>query len=647
MYESFFGLQDSPFSIAPDPRYLYMSERHREALAHLLYGLEREGGFILLTGEVGTGKTTICRRFIQSVPKDTVLAFILYPKLTARELLGTICDEFGISYPPQSSTKTLIDYINRYLLESHAAGKHTALIIDEAQNLSSDVLEQLRLLTNLETDKKKLLQIILLGQPELKALLARPELRQLSQRITARYHLGELSFEDLGAYISFRLSKAGCPRPLFSKRALKQVYKGSRGIPRLVNLICDRALLGAYSEHASEVTAVMVRTAIKEIGHEIRSPQSRWWDHWAAKGVFSGTMAALVTISIAYWLSPDREFSVTNSLKSGTAMESESPSAGIRQSVESQNELYLTGEPSPAALNSDSDARNLVPPAVTEASEVGLAVNSMASVEQLTAAGPANVLMAASPSSGAMLHASTLGNPLDQAQMQQNLIAYAHAGGDTAQAYQSLLAAWKVDLSDSLRTERDFCRWVEARGLKCLQQEGNWRSLIQLNRPVVLKLMTPDGIRFALPLLLVDDDRIATVQMNGLSYQIPLAELDEYWRGDYSLIWRLPPYESPVIQPGAIQDKDAWLTQQLDLLDSVLDGMTQTEMTESADSGFNVDSDQAGFGSSVTPPLKDRIKAFQQKVGILPDGIAGTITLIMLNSWTDPEVPLLKTSKKS
>src|SRR5512133_3680712 len=197
MYQSFFGLAEAPFSIAPDPRYLYMSRSHQEALAHLLYGLSGEGGFVLLTGEVGTGKTTVCRCLLDQIPQNCDVAYIFNPRLTVAELLSTICSEFGIAHPDgNSSIKVFVDCINAYLLDAHARGRNTVLIIDEAQNLSTDVLEQMRLLTNLETNERKLLQIILLGQPELGLMLERPELRQLSQRIVARYHLGPLTRQE-------------------------------------------------------------------------------------------------------------------------------------------------------------------------------------------------------------------------------------------------------------------------------------------------------------------------------------------------------------------------------------------------------------------------------------------------------------------
>ena len=275
MYTKYFGLTEEPFSIAANPRFLYMSTRHREALAHLLYGIRSDSGFVLLTGEVGTGKTTVCRCLLEQLPDNTSVAFILNPKVSVIELLGSICDELGIAYPERDrSVKTFVDVINRHLLDRHAQGRNTVVIIDEAQNLSVDVLEQLRLLTNLETNERKLMRIILLGQPELERMLSRPELRQVEQRITARYHLQPLLRSEINAYVTHRLAVAGRRKPVFSTRVIAKLYSKTHGIPRLINIICDRAMLGAYVKSLSKVNGPILNKAAREV--QGRSFQHRW-----------------------------------------------------------------------------------------------------------------------------------------------------------------------------------------------------------------------------------------------------------------------------------------------------------------------------------------------------------------------------------
>ncbi len=266
MYAPHFGLTERPFSLAPDPRYLYLSAAHREALAHLLYGLGEGGSVVRLTGEVGTGKTTVCRALLEQLPPGVDVAMIFNPRLTAVELLATVCDELRVAYPPDTtSVKVLVDRLSQALLEAHGRGRRTVLIIDEAQNLSGEVLEEVRLLTNLETTRQKLLQVILIGQPELAELLARPEMRQLSQRITARYHLRPFTLQESRAYVQHRMKVAGQRRPIFDRGALNAAHHLARGIPRLLNTICDRALLGAYASEQSHVTATVVKKAAREV----------------------------------------------------------------------------------------------------------------------------------------------------------------------------------------------------------------------------------------------------------------------------------------------------------------------------------------------------------------------------------------------
>ena len=276
MYQQFFNFSEAPFTIAPDPHFIYMSSRHQEGLAHLLYGINYGGGFVVLTGEVGTGKTTLCQCLLQQLPDKVDIAMVLNSKLGAVDLLATICDELSVPHDNYRRTrKHLVDNLNHYLLATHAKGRRTVLMIDEAQNLSFDVLEQIRLLTNLETHKSKLLQIILVGQPELKQLLASSQLRQLNQRITARYHLLPLSETETRHYIQHRLTVSHGDPAIFKQAAIHRVYQLSSGIPRLINLICDRALLGAYASNSRKVTTTIINRAAREIDNSLLTGQSK------------------------------------------------------------------------------------------------------------------------------------------------------------------------------------------------------------------------------------------------------------------------------------------------------------------------------------------------------------------------------------
>ncbi|MCW3173343.1 ExeA family protein [Shewanella subflava] len=295
MYKAFYGLNDNPFSIAPNPHYMFLSDRHREALVHLTYGLGETGGFVLLTGEVGTGKTTVSRCLLQQLPENTDTAFILNPSLTEQELLATLCDELGITYGENPSIKQLTDLLSQYLLNSHKNGRNTVLIIDEAQHLRSEVLEQLRLLTNLETDTKKLLQVILIGQPELQQLLKRQDLRQLAQRITARYHLLPLNADELALYVQHRLQVAGRHEPLFTAKSIRRLHHYSGGIPRLTNLLCERALMAGYGQSKVPIDHKMIDQAAMEVlGESLPNNDKRWY---AAIAV-----VALFTFSAAFYL---------------------------------------------------------------------------------------------------------------------------------------------------------------------------------------------------------------------------------------------------------------------------------------------------------------------------------------------------------
>src|SRR5580704_6750933 len=297
MYLAFFGIAEKPFAITPDPRYLYLSARHADALAHLVYGINEAGGFIQLTGEVGTGKTTTIRSLLARAPKNAEIALILNPRLSASEFLHALCEELGLAADDSSDTQTkaLVDLLNRYLLNAHAHGQRVVLIVDEAQNLAPDVLEQVRLLTNLETETHKLLQIILIGQPELRKLLAREDLRQIAQRITARFHLDPLSRDETYAYVRHRLRVAGATTDIFTRAALREVYRVTGGVPRVINILCDRAMLGAYTQELHQVPASLVRRAGAEVfGHE-------FMPGWVPMAAASLAVAVMAGSALLLW----------------------------------------------------------------------------------------------------------------------------------------------------------------------------------------------------------------------------------------------------------------------------------------------------------------------------------------------------------
>ena len=349
MYQQFFNFTTVPFSIAPDPHFIYMSDHHQEGLAHLLYGINQGGGFVALTGEVGTGKTTLCHCLLQQLPDNVEIALVLNPKLSAIELLATICDELHIAYDlNQQSLKVLIDGLNKYLIEAHANGKRTVLVIDEAQNLSLSVLEQVRLLTNLETSTTKLLQIILLGQPELKQILEKPALRQLNQRITARYHLTALSYQDTQKYIKHRLKVSGGNTHIFNRRAIKKIYTLSNGIPRLINIICDRALLGAYVNDTEIVSIKIVNKAAKEIFSSEKG---------LAPTLFASSVLLLIAMGGLYyfWPKPDQQ-NTEHVILSGNFKQPKIEQSLAQENVEVKKTIQPVKQNFKSALENDNNS---------------------------------------------------------------------------------------------------------------------------------------------------------------------------------------------------------------------------------------------------------------------------------------------------
>ncbi|MFU8821275.1 MAG: ExeA family protein [Gammaproteobacteria bacterium] len=478
MYASFFGLNEKPFSITPDPRYMYLSRRHAEALAHLLYGITESGGFIQLTGEVGTGKTTVVRTLLEQLPAHAEVALVLNPRLSPEEFLLTICDELHIQVPDPASPKSIVDALNQHLLAAHAAGRRVVLIVDEAQNLSADVLEQIRLLTNLETAKQKLLQIILIGQPELREVLARSDLRQLAQRITGRYHLEPLEPEELRAYVRHRLEVAGSRTEIFTPGALRTLHQCSGGVPRLVNVVADRALLGAWSREQPVVSGQMARQAANEVfGERIRRRARR------APG------ATIVLLGLA-----------------GVAI---AILAGIVTTV-----LRERMEPPPVAASNEPVNRVVRQPA---APAVQPAPIQPAPAEP-TPAAPA---FQATPAAAA---AERLGIRLATGEL---------ATGTDA-AFAGLFARWGLEYRPEVGPA---CDQAAANGLRCLLQRGTWGELAALNRPAILVLRDRDGRDHQAVLNRLGEDGAELLAGDSVIV-VPLGEVLELWYGEYLLLWR-------------------------------------------------------------------------------------------------------------
>ncbi len=357
MYTSYFGLEEKPFSIAPNPDYLFMSDRHREALNHLTYGLGDTGGFVLLTGEVGTGKTTISRRLMENLPENTQAAFILNPTLSSQELLATLCDELKIRYRKTGATlKTLTDKIQQKLLKNHDENINTLLIIDEAQHLQPEVLEQLRLLTNLETNTKKLLQVILIGQPELQQLLQRRDLRQLAQRITARYHLLPLNKQEVAQYLKHRLSVAKCFRNIFDQSAVNAIHKICHGIPRLMNLLAERSLMNAYNSN----NAVVNRKIVLQAAHDALGDEFEvipWWQNsWIKAGSLICTL--LVVLAAGVWWGTQQLVAVENPVKLSGETQKQDQTPIEKKTLAEKG--VDTSEPEPVVSIVNDDANKLV-----------------------------------------------------------------------------------------------------------------------------------------------------------------------------------------------------------------------------------------------------------------------------------------------
>ena len=600
MYTEYFGLKESSFSITPDPQFLYLSQEHREALAHLIYGAGEGGGFVLLTGEVGTGKTTICRTFLEQLPKEVDAALILKPALSAPELLLSICEEFGIGAHAETSStkllndrltkyllnaqteegrpdavlydmlrtisdrqgkrvrkkkysnKKLIDRLNRYLLNAHAKGRRPVLIIDEAQNLKPKVLEQIRLLTNLETDKHKLLQIFLIGQPELRQMLRQKNLRQLAQRITARFHLLPLSSSETAEYVNHRLTVAGAARPIFTPAAIRRIYRFSGGVPRLINILCDRALLGAYASRSHQVNSWIVAKSIRELQGGQTLLEKQTGQHRIRISVL------LLILSISGgWLAWSRHESGTPDPVTSTAVDNSA------QKIEA-----------PVKLKPNTSTQTVLSPRIDEKND-----------------DPGKTLVV-------------------------KRIMYDQLAG-----MQLLLSRW--GLTYALEENIAPCQYAKLHRLLCRSSSGGWNKLRSYNRPALIKLIDSER-RIGYSLVLGLSTHQATLHVvDDSRIDLPLDSLDPYWFGDFILLWRPPINGTLLISPQASGEIIRWLRK-------TLSGVPGYAFIDNGSEEYDT-------------ALHEAVIRFQLYNGLQPDGLVGPDTMILLNTLTAaPGVPTLE-----
>lgn len=619
MYAPFFGLKQEPFSIAPDPRYLFMSERHREALAHLLYGVGGGGGFVLLTGEIGAGKTTVCRCFLEQIPRRCNVAYIFNPKLTVEELLKSVCDEFRIPQPALAgrspTVKDYVDRLNEFLLKTHAVGQNNVLIIDEAQNLSADVLEQLRLLTNLETNERKLLQIILIGQPELRSMLARPELEQLAQRVIARYHLKALSEGETVQYIRHRLLVAGLTTALpFDRAALQRVHELSRGVPRRINLLCDRALLGGYAHGRTQVDAAMVDKAAGEVFDEPgpARPDARPADaaRPARAVALAGGLGLLAGAALFALWGLGRE----GAAPSGKAFAQ--PPASAASAARGLASAGPASGTTPARAASGASAASAAGTARPRAGGATGTAEDDAGPATPQAAGPAAAALADLANPGGTANHATPGADAGEAP--------ADAAGrpllrDEREAWRELAAAWKLDLGGAAEP----CAAAERHELRCFRASGSLAQIRQLDRPVILALHPTDGDQTVYAQLTGLAGGGATLRVGGTAQTVALPTLARLWRGEWATLWRAPPgYADRALDGtggGAATD---WLRATLARVD-----------------GQPAPAD--GEPGARAAALRARVSAFQLAQGLTPDGLAGPVTLMHLNRAAGIDEPRL------
>ncbi len=595
MYKNFFGFRERPFKLVPDPTYLFLSKTHEEALAHLTYAVIQGEGFVEITGEVGTGKTTLCRAFLENLDETTKAAYIFNPKLNSIQLLKAINDEFGIR-SDTDNTKDLIDTLNSFLMEEKAKGNNVILIIDEAQNLSNEVLEQLRLLSNLETTRHKLLQIILVGQPELGEKLDSRELRQLGQRITLSCQLIPLSFKELTEYIHHRIGVASQdPGVKFSRSAYQLIYKYSRGIPRLINIVCDRTLLIAYTLEKDKITGKIVKTAIRELAG--RGDVKRYTLLRRKRAILFSSLLCVAILMVIFYspgiLNVVLRFNLPAINKQDAVTEVKNPES-VKKPVETIN-LGLSEDSIDVKNPKPVQAENLESIQITSP-ELAAITDSAPILKSLDTNSPEPVVQPV-PKFG-------------------DFIGGLNTFSSRRLALKAAMDLWnkKSEVKsylDRIENDQAFFRIAaKQNGLLIRRIEGSLHLIKRINLPAVLELYTPEG---SSPLYLtiskINNDKITlSGGEEATSIEVDSHELASYWTGVAYFPWK-----DFLSLTGTIpinSSKDSVITLKMLMQDI---GFKNIEISPFYDG-----------------QTEEAVKKIQKKYGISVDGLVGSTTKIVL-----------------
>ncbi len=626
MYEAFYGLNEKPFNLTPDPRFLYLSPKHKEAFAHLLYGIQSRCGFVMVSGEIGTGKTTICRSLLRELDSNTDVAYIFNPRLSPEDLLRTINEDFGIDSVAES-IRGLIDELNDYLLRRAGEGKNCVLIIDEAQNLDTETLEQVRLLSNLETETEKLLQIVLIGQPELPEKLKLPELRQLDQRITARYHLTTLNQPETLNYIAFRLRIAGGrKRVRFTRGAVRLIYKISGGTPRVINAICDRALLIGYTKETREITPPLVKQAAREVRGDDRIGKSalrmnKLLPATAFVAVSIALLAGVVmltsgplptlgdagsfarsqwerVVGLVETLPRDDSGSDDTQGRGDGPQEVEGPDFVAAAKASQPRDVSPEADPSPEAPSTAQPVKSSSPNVVEAASR------NVAQVDGGPIAPPELYRAKGSEAKGAE-------KDMRRESREEKGVQGKHEG--TKVAFSSILSAWdlapRAELSN-METIEDVYGYAAANGLSFVRRTLSLQQVLTINLPFLAQLRGGGDERWV-AVLSVESGAVTISTGNAESETLALEEFDLSFTREAVYIWSNPEADALALRARS-GGSAVWELQ--DDLRSL--GLSSREPT--------------GVYDAATIEVVSKI---QRATGLLVDGIVGPQTRMVLGNW--------------